>query len=344
MLCPVCGHDHIADAESLVSRKSDLFSPCPECARVIRNKSAPPGRDPSPQCRCGKSFIDDVYAGLYHILVDAGIFSGEEPLSAVGTPLIHPGMFLRAPPFLPPRSLLLISPVFDACTAARAYRDIPQICGILRSDSRPPGIGDLHDGSVAQPVEHTLLCGCDVRADLFPTSRGPVVIYKKQGSAHIEFPHGIDPKIRSVEAAVRKARPSLFVDCCAGAGTLGIAGAILGVPHLILNDPWYSASYFSAFNLLVNKKAIGLDECTFSLSFDQISREKVQNEPRVVASCSGPDHECIVYQGRMELLSPHITRSPVLTVFDPFDKARLQKNHSFVSFWQQTVGGEVFIP
>lgn len=344
MLCPVCGEDHIHDAQSLLSRRHDIFSPCPECTRVIRNKSGPPDGSPSPPCRCGKSFIDDVYVRLYHLLVDAGLFSGNEPLSAVGTPLIDPGMFLRAPPFLPPRSLLVISSVFDEKTARTAYHSIPQVSGILRGDSRAPGIGDLYGSSAPVCFEHTLLCGCDVRADLFRTGRGPVVIYKKQGSAHIEFPKGIDPKIRSVEEAVQKAHPSLLVDTCSGAGTLGICGGILGVPHVILNDPWYCAAFFSAYNLEINRTALGVDECTFFTDFAHLSREKVHGDPLNVAECHGPGHEFTVYQGRMELLPPFIAESSVLAVFDPFDKQQFMKKQSLLSFWQRTVGGEVFIP
>lgn len=344
MHCPVCGEEHIHDAQSLLCRRYDLFSPCSDCIRIIRNKSGPPDSSPSPPCRCGKLFIDDVYVLLYHLLVDAGLFSGNEPLSAVGIPLIDPGIFLRAPPFLPPRSLLLISSVFDETTARKAYHSIPQISCILRGDKNAPGIGDLNNFSEPVCSEHTLLCGCDVRADLFPTSRGPVVIYKKQGSAHIEFPHGFDPKIRSVEEAVRKTHPSLFVDTCCGAGTLGITGGVLGVPHVILNDPWYSAAFFSAYNLMVNNMALGVDECTFDTDFDHLSREKIHDEPLRIATCYGPEHEFTVYQGKMEFLPPHITYSSVLTVFDPFDKQQFKKNQSFLSFWQRTVGGEVFIP
>lgn len=344
MLCPVCGKDHIQASRDLVTRRYDHFSPCPDCTRVVRNKHAPPDTDPPRTCHCGKTFIDDVYVRLYHLLVSEGIFSGDEPLSAVGTPLIDPGTFLRSPPFLPPRSLLLISSFFDTASAARAYHEIPQISGILLKGETVPGIGDRMGDSLPVCFEQTLLCGCDVRADLFPTRSGMVAVYKKQGATHIEVPHGMDPKIRSVEAAIRRSHPSLFVDACSGAGTLGIAGGVMGVHHLLLNDPWYAAAYFSAFNLLVNKEALGLDECVFQTDFSHLSREKVHDEPLAVARGYGPEQSVEVYQGSMKYLPGLISDHPVLTVFDPFDKDRFIRNQRFISCWERSVGGEVFIP
>ena len=344
MYCPACGGDHVHNAQELLTTRYDLFSPCPDCNRIIRNKSGPPDDTSPPLCHCGKAFIDDVYARLYRLLTDAGIFSGNEPLSAVGIPLIDPGIFLRAPPFLPHRSLLLISSVFDEETACHAYHEIPQISGILQGGDHVPGIGDRTDDSEPVCSELKLLCGCDVRADFFPTSKGPAVVYKKQGAAHIEFPHAINPKIRSVESAIQKIHPSLFVDACCGVGTLGITSGILGVHHILLNDPWYAAAFFSAFNLLVNKKTMGLDECVFTTDLTHLTQEKIHEEPLPIAVGYGPESLVEVFQGRMELLSSRITDRSVLTVFDPFDKNQFKQNRSFLSVWQKTVGGEVFIP
>ncbi|MFH0966301.1 MAG: hypothetical protein V1862_01265 [Methanobacteriota archaeon] len=344
LTCPVCGQDHIRDARSLISERGMIFSPCPECRGITRNKSLPPDDAVPFDCGCGKVFIDDVYFHLYHLLLDAGLFTGKEPLTCVGTPLIDPGVFLRTPPYLPPRSLLLISSAFDSETAQRAYHMIPQISGILSDQGAAPGIGDLQDLSGPICSEHILLCGCDVRSDLFPTSKGPVIVYKKQGSAHIEFPHGINPKIRSVEAAIRKAHPLLFVDACSGSGTLGLVGARLGVQHTIMNDPWYAAAFFSGFNLLVNKEILGLAECRLHTDYSRIAGEPVRMDPILVAEGYGSGYRAEVYQGTMHRLPPYITGERVLTVFDPFDKPGFLQNQSFFSFWHQTVGGEVFIP
>ncbi|HWQ67438.1 MAG TPA: hypothetical protein VN372_11280 [Methanospirillum sp.] len=348
MDCPVCGRQHLYSNSELVIRGRNLFSPCPECNPVFRDKSVPPDDVPEESCRCGRIFIDDLFVRLYHLLSDAGILTGKEPLAAVGTPLIDPGIFLRTPPHLPPRTLLLISKVFDDDTAEQAFREIPQISAILKNSSldpeKSPSVGAVPESG----HEHRLLCGCDVRADLFPTASGPVTIYKKQGASHIEFPRGIDPKMRSVENAIAKNRPDIFIDACSGSGTLGLAGIRRGVSHVILNDPWYAAAFFSGFNLLVNQDTLGFDECSLTETFSSLSAEPLRSEPFCVAEASGPDRKVHVYQGAMECLPPII--KPVLrgnralTVFDPFDKSSFMQNEPFLSLWKGTVGGEVFIP
>jgi hypothetical protein len=237
----------------------------------------------------------------------------------------------------------MISTAFDSDTAKSAYQAIPQVSGILASSNNPPGIGDLRSSS-NEWSEYSVLCGCDVRADVFRTSRGPVVVYKKQGSIHIEFPHAFDPKISSLEAAIRKNHPCLLVDACSGSGTLGLCGLRMGIEHAILNDPWYAAAFFSGFNLLVNQEILGLDDFTFSMDFPALSREPVRHEPCTVAQAFGPEKSVEIIQGRMEFLPPRITKRPVLTAFDPFDKASFVQNQSFLSFWNESVGGEVIIP
>lgn len=343
MFCPVCGHDHVRSYSDVFSGKP-LFSPCSSCIGIIRDKSGPPGDPPPRLCSCGRAFIDDVFVGLYHILVAEGLFSGEEPLSAVGVPLIDPGIFLRTAPFLPSRSLLLISSAFDIHSARKAFDAIPQVSGILLGTPMVPGVGDLADSSAPAGTEYQVLCGCDVRGDIFPTAEGPVVVYKKQAAAHIEFPHGIDLKIKSVERAIRRYHPHLFVDACCGAGTLGMVGLKLGVSDALLNDPWYAAAFFSGFNLSVNKGALGLEECSCPRKFSALSSTPVRDEPCVVAEGYGPEHSVLVCQGRMERLAPKISDPSVLTVFDPFDKPRFMRNKSFLSSWMGSVGGEVFIP
>ena len=344
MLCPVCRKDHIRSADALLSGKEALFSPCPKCVGVTRNKSSPPDGPPPHFCHCGRAFIDDVYVALYQILVDEGLFNGDEPLSAVGIPLIDPGIFLRAPPFLPARSLLLLSSAFDQQSAVKAFDRISQLSGILLDGHFLPGIGDITSSSNPVSSEHHLLCGCDVRADIFSTTQGPVVIYKKQASTHIEVPHGIDLKIRSIERAIRRVHPHLLVDACCGAGTLGIAGLKLGVHDVLLNDPWYAAAYFTGFNLNINKKILGLEECVCCGNYSRFSQDRIRGESEVVADGFGCDHAVQVFQGRMDSLTTRISDPSVLTVFDPFDKKMFRENAFFLSSWRQTVGGEVFIP
>jgi len=99
--------------------------------------------------------------------------------------------------------------------AARLVAEVPEVKGVIRAGSGIPGITDTD----AEPMTHTLLAGCDVRADIFPTRAGPVVIYKQQSTLHIEFPRDHNEKILTLEREIGRRRPRTFVDACSGAGT-----------------------------------------------------------------------------------------------------------------------------
>ena len=314
------------------------------CKRVIRDKNRPPREEAGNACGCGKRFIDDVFVHLYNILTEEGIFNGSEPLFKVGVPLIDPGFFIRSPPFLPPRSLLLISSFFDNSSAERAYREVPELEGILLDAKKHPGIGDYMPGDTVMKTELPLLCGCDVRADIFSSSSGQIVIYKKQGSTHIEFPRGLDPKIRSVEDHIHHCKPGTFVDTCCGAGTLGLIGTRLGVKNVVLNDAWYAAAQFAGYNLEVNKEILGFDSVQVHSSWNEMKKTPLRTDPFLVAHASGCGQDVVVWQGCMQDLPPFLNHSADLTVIDPFNKSLFLKDEAFISFWQSAMGGEVFIP
>ena len=89
-------------------------------------------------------------------------------------PLIHPGFVMREPPYLPARSLVLVSAIVTPRVAERLVNEVPEIRGVVRSGNFVPGIADPGPGGV--PRTYELLAGCDVRASIFPTASGPLVI------------------------------------------------------------------------------------------------------------------------------------------------------------------------
>ena len=113
---------------------------------------------------------------------------------------------------------------------------------------------------LTSPKVYTLLAGCDVRASVFNTAFGQVVIYLQQSHMHIEFPREKNPKIDSVERKLNEIMPRIFVDAACGAGTLGLVAAGTGVPCVIMNDAWYAAAFWAAFNLQVNREFFLVDE------------------------------------------------------------------------------------
>ncbi|RQD80447.1 MAG: hypothetical protein D5R96_08600 [Methanocalculus sp. MSAO_Arc2] len=342
MKCPVCGDDCVADAFDLINIMETIFAPCPRCRGRYLDKNAPPPDylTPSP-CSCGKRFIDDVYALMYQIGVDEGDINGSEALKDIGTPLIHPGLVLNEAPYLPPRSLVLLTDRFKKMTAERIFNEVPEVRGVVCDTHIVPGLID--PDTMEPPKTHILLAGCDVRANIFATQVGPIVIYKQVSTMHIEFPKPINPKIISVDRMIFKKQPKIFVDACCGPGTLGIAAARLGVQHVIFNDAWYAAAFWTAFNLKVNHAYLGIEDVDIRESYQAMAQTPVRSDPHLVATVRGV-LSAEVYQGDYRLLSPYLPAENLLTVIDLFDKTSQEISKEIISEWKSKNHGDVFIP
>ncbi|MCP1662911.1 MAG: hypothetical protein D5R99_05100 [Methanocalculus sp. MSAO_Arc1] len=342
MKCPVCGDDCVSDAFEIINGMETIFAPCPRCrGRTLEKKSIPPDYQIPDPCICGKRFIDDVYAAIYKIGVEEGDLAGSESLKDVGIPLIHPGMVLEEPPYLPPRSLVLLTDQFTEETARRIVDSVPEVRGVVRDNHITPGLVD--PDTMETPQTHTLLAGCDVRANIFATQVGPIVTYKQASTMHIEFPRPINPKIISVDRQIFKRHPKVFVDACSGPGTLGIAAGRLGVQRLIFNDAWYAAAFWTAFNLRVNHAYLGIDDVEIFESYQAMAETPVRTDPHLVAIARG-SVSAEVYQGDYRLLSPHLPDTDLLTVIDLFDKGSREMVDSVISDWKAKNHGDVFIP
>ena len=341
MHCPVCGHDCVTDARTVLAELPGRFAPCPDCMGLVYDKrSPPPDIDTAEPCpACGKRFIDEVFAHIYRVMAAAGDLAGTEPLAAVGTPLVHPGFAMRSAPYLPPGSLVLLSRSARERTAGRLVAEVPEIRGVVRTGPGTPGVSDTG----AEPAEHALLAGCDVRSDVFTTRAGPIVIYKQQSALHIEFPRERDPKILSLEREMDRHQPRMFVDACCGAGTLSLAAARAGIPHVIANDAWYAAAYWTACNLQVNRESCGVGEVTMHRSYDDLRRLPVARDPILVATANGA-HEIEVYQGDLRLLPTVLPPGIDLAALDLFEKKDAGKIEAITRAWRARVGGAIFIP
>ena len=344
MECPLCGIDHIISSDLLPSRPSEYFVPCPDCNKTTRPKDSPVTGSPEKKtCNCGRRPIDEVMAEIWLLLKESGVLMGNEPLSDIGTPLINPGVFLVRPPVLPPRSLILITDKIPEEAALFMYEKVPEVMGIILRSGNVPGTGDLMCGSPAEGFSDTLLCGCDMRADVFPTSHGPVLITKIQHAIHVEFPNGLNLKVRSVESNLQRTRADVFIDACSGPGTLGIVAALFGVREVIMCDVWYASAFCAGYNLLVNQKKLGLPEIRFLESLDKMPKVRY-GRPELVCEARGENTRIRVFHGPYEGLPPILPEGIRLTAFDPFDKNAFSKNDKIMSLWRATVGGEAFIP
>ncbi len=343
MKCPVCEMDCITPAKDLLATLPSVFLPCADCSIRNLDKRLPlPTLHYEPPCPCGKRFIDEVFAHMYTIMVEEGDLKQTDPLISVGTPLVHPGFAMDRPPFLPEKSLVLLTNKAKKSTAQRLYLEVPEVRGVVKKDDFIPGITSSNLHSV--PKVYELLAGCDVRADVYPLRTGPVVMYKQQTLIHIEFPRMGYPKIRAVEQHVGQPPVSYFIDACCGVGTLGLAAACLGVPHVVLNDAWYASAFWSAFNLEINRSYLNISRVKIFEQLHDLQKHPVMSDPIKIAETSG-EQVIEVYQGDFHklyaVLTPGSNPVTALDIFDKNDKNAIQE---FSNEWLKRVGGEVFVP
>jgi hypothetical protein len=343
MKCPVCETDCITPAKDLLATLPTIFLPCADCSIRILDKGSPlKDLEFAQPCSCGKRFIDEVFAHLYSIMVEEGDLNRTDPLIAVGTPLVHPGFAMDRPPFLPNKSLVLLSAKVTRLTAERLVEEVPELRGVVKKDDFIPGIAS--SDLLAVPKVYELLAGCDVRADVYPLRTGPIVTYKQQTLIHIEFPRPGYPKIRTVEQHVGQPPVSYFVDACSGVGTLGLAAACLGVPHVVMNDAWYASAFWSAFNIEINRAHLNISRVKIFEQLHDLQKHPIVADPIKIAETTG-DQEIEVYQGDFNklytVLNPGCNPVTVLDIFDKNDQNAIQE---FRNEWLKRVGGEVFIP
>lgn len=342
MDCPVCGKDCVNSAHEMIEKLPTVFKGCTECIISPHPKRVPPPRRfYKVPCSCGKRFIDEVFVHLWVILVEEQIFCGSEPLGAVGQPLVHPGFVMGLPPFLPKDSLVLLSPHPTEAVARRMVEEVPEVRGVVKQEPYVPGIID--PGLQKTPREYPLLAGCDVRADVFGTAMGPIVVYKQQSTIHLEFPRGNDPKISEVEARISATNPHCFVDASCGAGTLGLVAARNAVRSVVMNDAWYSAAFWAAFNIGVNREYFLVNDVIMHHSLTEMKAQPVGQRPVLVGEARG-DQEITVYHGDLFRLNEVIGGSSVLATLDLFDKSDKGRMAHAIERWKGLVSGEVFIP
>jgi hypothetical protein len=273
-------------------------------------------------------------AAIHAVLISEGNLSPGAPLAAVGTPLLHPLFPMRRPPFLPPDSLVLLTRHATPTSARRLVAEVPEVRGVVLDRRIVPGVGG---------AAHTLLAGCDVYAEVRFTPPGPLVLYKQASTCHIEVPRLDDPKVTATDRALRRALPDLFVDACAGVGTLGLVAALRLVPGVVLNDAWGAAAWFAGLNLAVNRESLLVDEVELLASYADLCAAGPGDESVPVAVAIGAQ-ELRVYHGNLWRLPSHLpVGGSLLTVLDPFEKEP-SRTARIARRWQDCAGGEVFIP
>lgn len=345
MNCPVCGQDCLQSSDDLLNDSFHRFDACPSCQGLPRDKRVAPVPDdpPLPCSRCGRRYIDDVFFHIWLILVDERVLPPSVPLSAAGVPHLHPFMVLDAPPYLPLRSMILLTHEIDRQVACRLMDEVPELRGVVRDRHVVPGLSQSIDSGVYHT--HELVAGCDLRATIFPSPAGNVVVYQQSSTMHIEMPRPFNPKLASVARMIERKHPDMVIDGCCGVGTLGIAAALSGMAHVVLNDRWYAAAFWTAVNISVNRRPLGVDEFVWSMDFADLSSKKIRRCPVAVASASGQGTELEVWHGDFRCLPRKFANlSGSLCVFDPFEKEDRRGMEKVMFNWKNETGGQIFIP
>lgn len=344
MKCPVCGGSCLENAPDIIRQRETGNLPCPSCRTTILDKRSPPSfRRKAPCTACGRRPLDEVVADCWTIMAETGDLNATAPIMAAGIPLMHPGVALTEPPHLGNVSMVFLSRSVTRPAADRIVAEISEVKGVVHDQGPVPGIPET-DSALTEYHTHTLLAGCDVRANIFETGDAPVTVFMQQSCAHIEYPRGFDPKLVATATEVIRYGPDVFVDAACGAGTLGITAGHYDIPHVIMNDAWGYAAYWAAVNLDVNRDTLGLETVDIQITYEDVQRGPVRKEPLKVADAYGEGKHYEVWWGDMNRLSDVLPKRVDLTVIDLFGKENRVRMAAAVQQWKKTVGGEVFIP
>ena len=253
-----CGGECILDRRSLLEKIKGFYNGCNDCYDFHLDKRIPledqvdleaVDRDWG-KCGCGKRHLDTTMGHILVIMVEEGLLDKGSTLRSVGTPLMSIGYPLSRPPFLLPKSLILLSERLDKRTAKRIIREVPEVKGVIKGDPRMT-VGILD--SEHEPVVYERLAGCDMRCDIIKTRIGALCIYKRQSRIHIESPGSSYLKLMSLYNILKKFKGSFkVIDATCGPGTLGLFALFAGASKVIFNDIWSDGLEMTLINLEVN--------------------------------------------------------------------------------------------
>jgi hypothetical protein len=111
-----------------------------------------------------------------------------------------------------------------------------------------------------------------------------------------------------------------------------------------MNDAWYAAAFWAAFNLQVNREFFLVDKVTMLQDYGTLEQNPIRRESLKVAESTG-EQRIEIYQGDLfslpGVIPPH---NKVLTVLDLFHKEKKETIARITGRWRELVHGEVFIP
>ena len=162
---------------------------------------------------------------------------------------------------------------------------------------------------------------------------------------HVEMPRPFNPKLAATSRMIGRTNPTTVIDGCSGVGTIGIAASLAGMPHVILNDRWYAAAFWSAVNISVNCRPLGVDDFSWQIDPSASPEKKIRRCPVEIAAASGSLAKLEVWHGDFRCLPRKIhVSADSLCVFDPFEKEDRSGMEKIMSDWKKSTGSRIFMP
>ncbi|RAP44359.1 MAG: hypothetical protein BZ135_08520 [Methanosphaera sp. rholeuAM6] len=254
-----CNESCIKNKEDTLQEINKKYLPCSNCNTRQLKKSMPLIRQVKLsdldknylRCEsCGKRHIDIVMAHVLKIMIESNQISSSTSIRNVGTPLISPAISLRALPYLPEKSLVIITTTSDKQTAEKIIEEVPEIKAIIKGDTHQT-VGKINETTDA--IEYELLSGCDIRCDIQFTDIEPILIYKHQSKLHIEYPKEESPKIKQLDEVLDKYENPTVLDAMCGPGTLGIYAILKNAKKVLFNDIYEQSLDCLKTNLKINE-------------------------------------------------------------------------------------------
>lgn len=274
-----CKNNCIQEKNRVLDDIEGLYLPCPDCSEKRLKKAVPLKRQIKLskinkdylKCQsCGKRHMDLVMAHVLKIMIDEGQISESASIRQVGVPLITPAIFLDKLPYIPEKSLVIITTFCDKQTAIKIIEEVPEIKAVIKGDTKIT-VGQINENESITNYE--LLSGCDIRCDIQYTDFGPILIYKNQSTLHIEYPKEKSPKIQQLSSVLDKYENPTVLDAMCGPGTLGIYALMKNAKKVVFNDIYEEALESLKINLNVNE----INENSY-----EILNEDLLNLPNVI--------------------------------------------------------------
>ncbi|WP_304124553.1 50S ribosomal protein L11 methyltransferase [Methanosphaera cuniculi] len=253
-----CDENCIKNSDELLKTIDEKYTPCEECSMKTFKKAMPLRKQIKlekltsqyERCpACNRRHLDVIMAHVLKIMIENEQITKTASIRKAAMPLITPAIELTHPPYLPERSLVIITPKIDLKTSQQIYEQVPEIKAVIKGDTNQTlGIKDEN----TQKHNYQLMSGCPIRCDIQKTDKGYIPIYKDQSKLHIEYAKANNEKIEQISQILSNYENPKIIDAMCGPGTLGIYALKNNAQKVLFNDINSDSTNTTQINLKIN--------------------------------------------------------------------------------------------